>query len=82
MTTFVGLFFSIISIFGLFKCKSKTAIKKILLVAFSIFLILAQILFMNEVLEVSGQEFIALSGLLSGIILILVFQKNDPESEY
>lgn len=79
MTTFVGLFFSIISIFGLFKCKSKRAIKKILLVAFSIFLIGVQILFMNDILEVSGQEFVGLSGLLSGIILILVFQKNDPE---
>jgi purine-cytosine permease-like protein len=79
MTTLVGLFFSFISVFGLLKCKSKRAIKKILLVAFSIFLILAQILFMNGVLEVSGQEFVALSGLLSGIILILVFQRNDPE---
>lgn len=49
------------------------------MVAFSIFLIGAQMLFMNDILEVSGQEFIALSGLLSGIILILVFQKNDPE---
>ena len=79
MTTLVGLFFSIISVFGLFKCKSKKAIKKILLVGFSIFLILAQILFMNDVLEVSSQEFIGLSGLLSGIILILIFQPNDPE---
>lgn len=79
MTTFVGLFFSLISIFGLFKCKSKRAIKKILLVAFSICLIGAQILFMNGILEVSGQEFVALSGLLSAIILILVIQKNVPE---
>ena len=79
MTTFVGLFFSIISIFGLFKCKSKRAIKKILLVGFSIFLILAQLLFMNAALEITGQEFVALSALLSGIILILIFQKNDPE---
>ena len=79
MTTFVGLFFSVISVFGLFKCKSKTAIKKILLVGFSIFLILAQLLFMNDVLKMSGQEFVGLSGLLSGIILILIFQPNDPE---
>ncbi|HWK04867.1 MAG TPA: hypothetical protein VNS58_14600 [Puia sp.] len=79
MTTLVGLFFSVISVFGLFKCKSKRAIKKILLVGFSIFLILAQILFMNDVLEMSSQEFVGLSGLLSGIILILIFQPNDPE---
>jgi len=79
MTTLVGLFFSIISVFGLFKCKSKRAIKKTLLVGFSIFLILAQLLYMNDVLEMSGQEFVGLSGLLSGIILILIFQPNDPE---
>lgn len=78
MTTFVGIFFSIVSILGLFKCQSKNSLRKIVLVAFSVFLIGAQILFMNSVLQVGGQEFIALSGLLSGIILILAFQKNDP----
>ena len=77
MTTFVGLFFSSISIFGLFKCKAKTALHKMMLLAFSIVLILAQLLFMNSVLELGGQEFIFLSGILSGIILILAFQRTE-----
>ena len=78
MTTLVGIFFSLISVFGIFKGKSKKAIRKIVIIAFSLFLILAQILFMNSVLDVSGQGFIALSGILGGIILILAFQKNEP----
>ena len=77
MATFVGLFFSSISIFGLFKCKTKTALRKMVLLAFSIFLILTQLLFMNSVLEMGGQEFIFLSGILSGIILILAFQRSE-----
>lgn len=77
MTTFVGLFFSSISVFGLFKCKTKTAFHKIVLLAFSIFLILTQLLFMNSILEIGGQEFIFLSGILSGIILILAFRRNE-----
>lgn len=77
MTTFVGLFFSSISILGLFKCKTKEALHKIVLLAFSIFLILTQLLFMNSVLEIGGQEFIFLSGILSGIILILAFRRNE-----
>jgi uncharacterized membrane protein len=79
MTTLVGLFFSIISIFGLVKCKSKRSIRRIVLLAFSIFLIFTQVLFMNSILEVNGQEFFALSGILGGVILILSFQKNLPE---
>ena len=78
MTTLVGIFFSLISIFGIVKGKSKRSIRKIVLIAFCLFLILAQILFINSVLEVSGQEFIGLSGILGGIILILAFQKNEP----
>jgi hypothetical protein len=78
MTTLVGIFFSLISVFGLFKGKSKKSIRRIVLIAFSLFLILAQVLFMNSKLEVSGQEFIGLSGLFSGIILILAFQKDEP----
>ena len=77
MATLVGLFFSSISIFGLFKCKTKTALRKLVLLAFSIFLILTQLLFMNSVLEMGGQEFIFLSGILSGIILILSFQRSE-----
>ena len=77
MATLVGIFFSSISIFGLFKCKTKTALRKIVLLAFSIVLILTQLLFMNSVLELDGQEFIFLSGILSGIILILAFQRSE-----
>jgi hypothetical protein len=78
MTTLVGLFFSIISIFGLVKCQAKrSSLRKIVLVAFCAFLILAQVLFMSEVLEVGGQEFIGASGVLGGIILILSFQKGE-----
>ena len=77
MATLVGLFFSSISIFGLFKCKTKTALRKMVLLAFSIFLILTQLLFMNSVLEMGGQEFIFLSGILGGIILILAFQRSE-----
>jgi hypothetical protein len=32
---------------------------------------------MNHVLDLEGQEIIGISGLLSGIILILAFQKNE-----
>jgi hypothetical protein len=78
MATLVGIFFSLISIFGIFKGKSKGSLRKIVLIAFCLFLILAQVLFMNSILEVSGQEFIGLSGILGGIILILAFQKNEP----
>ena len=77
MATFVGLFFSIISVFGLFKSKTKTSVRKIVLLAFSLFLILAQVLFMNSIVEMGGQEFIAVSGILSGIILILAFQRSE-----
>jgi hypothetical protein len=77
MATLVGIFFSSISIFGLFKCKTKTALRKLVLLAFSIVLILTQLLFMNSVLELGGQEFIFISGILSGIILILAFQRSE-----
>ena len=77
MAILVGLFFSAISIFGLVKCRSKQALQKIVLLAFSIFLILTQLLFMNSVVEIPGQEFIFISGVLSGIILILSFQRNE-----
>jgi hypothetical protein len=77
MTTLVGLFFSMISILGLFKGSSKRAIRRFVIICTSLFLILGQILFMNSVLHVESQEFIGFSGLLSGIILILAFQKNE-----
>ncbi len=77
MATLAGLFFSSISVFGLFKCKRKTALRRLVLLAFSIFLIIMQLLFMNSVVEMGGQDFIFLSGILSGIILILAFQRNE-----
>jgi len=78
MVTLAGVFFSLISIFGLVRSHSKSSLKKMVLLAFSIFLIGVQLLFLNSVLEVGGDLFIALSGLMSGIILILSFQKNEP----
>jgi hypothetical protein len=77
MTTLVGIFFSFISVLGLLKGKSKKFIRRIVLIVFSLFLIVGQVLFMNSVLTIESQEFIAFSGLLSGVILILAFQKNE-----
>lgn len=79
MATIAGIFFSFISIFGLVKCQTKTVLRKIVLVAFSLFLILGQLLFINSILQVGGDQFLAFSGLLSGVILILAFQKRVPE---
>ena len=77
MTTLVGLFFSLISILGFFKGSSKRAFRRIAIVAFSLFLIIGQLLFMYKRLPIESQQFIGFSGLLSGIILILAFQKGD-----
>jgi len=79
MATLTGIFFSLISIFGLVKCQTKTTIKRVVLLAFSIFLILGQILFINSVVQVGGEEFLGFSALMSGIILILAFQKPQPQ---
>lgn len=79
MITFAGIFFFLISIFGFVKCQSKTSIKKIVLVAFCVVLILGQVLFMNSVLEMDGSQFLGFSGLVGGIILILALQKHAPE---
>jgi hypothetical protein len=80
MTTLVGIFFSLISILGLFKgsSKSKRTLRKIVIIAFSIFLILGQVLFLYRYVHLESQEFIGFSGLISGIILILAFQKDEP----
>jgi hypothetical protein len=77
MTTLVGLFFSFISVLGLLKGKSKRAIRRIVIIAFCLVLILVQVLFMYHILQLESQEFIVVSGFLSGIILILAFQKNE-----
>ena len=77
MTTLVGVFFSLISLLGLFKGSSKRTLRRIVIIAFCMCLILAQVLFMYSVLHIESQQFIGLSGLLSGIILILAFQKDE-----
>lgn len=77
MTTLVGIFFSLISILGFFKGRSKSNLRKLVIVGFSLFLIVGQIMFMYSYLDIESQEFIGFSGLISGIILILAFQKNE-----
>lgn len=77
MTTLVGIFFSLISLLGLFKGSSKRALRRIVITAFSICLILGQVLFIYSWLHIESQQFVGFSGLLSGIILILSFQKEE-----
>jgi hypothetical protein len=77
MTTLVGLFFSLISIFGFFKGSSKRAFRRVVIISFSLFLILGQVLFIYRHIPIESQQFIGFSGLISGIILILAFQKGD-----
>jgi hypothetical protein len=77
MTTLVGLFFSLISVLGLLKGPSKKLLRRVVLFVFSMFLIVAQVLYMGSRLSVDSQDFIAISGLVGGIILILSFQRNE-----
>lgn len=77
MTTLVGIFFSLVSLFGFYKGKSKSSPRKGVLIGFSLFLIIGQILFMYSYLNIESQQFVGFSGLISGIILILSFQKNE-----
>jgi hypothetical protein len=77
MTTLVGIFFSLISLLGLFKGSSKRALRRIVITAFSICLIMGQVLFLYSMVHIESQQFIGFSGLLSGIILILSFQKEE-----
>jgi len=76
MVTLVGIFFSLISLLGMVKGMKKSSLRKLVLLGFSFFLIVGQILFMYSYLNVESQQFIAFSGLISGIILILAYQKN------
>lgn len=76
MVTLVGIFFSLISLLGMVKGMKKSSLRKLVLLGFSVFLIIGQILFMYSYLPVESQQFIGFSGLLSGIILILAYQKN------
>ena len=77
MTTLVGIFFSLISLLGLFKGSSKRVLRRIVITAFSICLIMGQVLFLYSMVHIESQQFIGFSGLLSGIILILSFQKEE-----
>ncbi len=76
MTTLAGLFFSLISFFGLANCKMKKPKRKTALIAISAMLMLIQILFINAILHIGPDTFIAFSGLLSGIIFVMTFQKK------
>jgi len=77
MTTLVGIFFSLISILGFLKEQSKSNLRRLVLITFSLFLIIGQLLFIYSYLNIESQKFIFISGLISGIILILAFQKNE-----
>ncbi len=77
MTTLVGLFFSFISVLGLVMVKSKKLIRKIVLIIISLGLVLAQVLFVYDKIAIESQDFIAISGIVGAIILILSFQR-DP----
>jgi hypothetical protein len=77
MITLVGLFFSFISVLGFLKGQSKKFLRKIVLIAFSLCLILAQVLFMYSKITMDSQDFIAISGAVGGIILILSFQRDE-----
>lgn len=77
MTTLVGIFFSLVSIFGFVKGSSKGSLRKLILIGFSLFLIIGQILFMYSYLNIESQQFVGFSILISGIIFILAFQKNE-----
>jgi hypothetical protein len=77
MTTLVGIFFSLVSLFGFYKGTSKSSSRRLVLIGFSLFLVIGQILFMYSYLNMESQQFVGFSTLLSGIILILSFQKNE-----
>jgi hypothetical protein len=77
MITLVGLFFSFISVLGFLMGQSKKFLRKIVLIAFSLCLVLAQLLFMYSKITMDSQDFIAISGVVGGIILILSFQRDE-----
>ena len=76
MTTLVGLFFSFISVLGFLMGQSKKFIRKIVLIIFSLGLVLAQVLFIYDKIAMDGQDFVAVSGIVGAIILILSFQRD------
>jgi hypothetical protein len=77
MTTLVGLFFSLISVLGFLMGQSKKFLRKIVLIAFSLGLILAQALFVYSKITMDGHDFVLISGFVGAIILILSFQRNE-----
>lgn len=77
MTTLVGVFFSLISVFGILLAQTKKAVRKFVLLLFSFCLIMAQLLYMYSRLSVNSQDFIAVSALVGAVILILSLQRNE-----
>lgn len=77
MTTLVGIFFSLVSIFGFLKGRSKNSARKLILIGCSLFLVIGQILYMYSYLNIESQQFVGFSILVSGVIFILAFQKNE-----
>ena len=77
MASLAGLFFSLVSIFGIVRCRAKDALKRIVLISFSVFLLLMQLLFISGAIHLAVDEFVGISLLVSGIILILALQKNE-----
>jgi hypothetical protein len=77
MTTLVGIFFSLVSIFGFLKGRSKSSARKLILIGCSLFLVIGQILYMYSYLNIESQQFVGFSILVSGVIFILAFQKNE-----
>lgn len=76
MTTLVGLFFLLIALIGLLMGQSKKPIRKVVLVFASLGLAMAQLLFMNDRIAMEGQDFVAVSGIVGSVILILGLQRN------
>ena len=77
MTILVGLFFLLISVMGFFMGQSKRLVRKVVLVFASLGLAMAQLLFMNDRIAMDGQDFVAISGMVGAVILILGLQR-DP----
>jgi len=76
MTILVGLFFILISLMGLLMGQSKKFIRKVVIIVASLGLTLAQVLFMNNKIAMEGQDFVAISGMVGAVILILGLQRN------
>lgn len=76
MTILVGLFFILISLLGFLMGQSKKIIRKVVIIVGSLGLTLAQVLFMNNKIAMEGQDFVAISGMVGAVILLLGLQRN------